>query len=286
MLKNWRFSEGEGEKRHRDAREFEAYLIVCLTKLLFFSPATNQLINIFSYLQEVLLTSSEFKSSGESFVVLNQQREVVHFANMSPSKQEEAIFKGLQQVATICQVENCREDCEALVHCEALEIEEIKIKQPRIKKEVKMLDLGISRKEKLGSALKKIGKKPKTQAEMEIFVKTRMAAYAEQSEKVKKQKAFVYVALLPLKKDFPLILSPQHLCEAIFNSKKDITVKYYIGKGLRDGLNDYHQSSPELSSLAKAMDSGERRLLQIKTFECDTIEEAEKLEAKLLVSKL
>ncbi|OXA61382.1 hypothetical protein Fcan01_02609 [Folsomia candida] len=260
LLKTWGFEVGCHAEKVKLARALEASLI------------------------EFALTSQEFKSNdGRECKFYNQQRELVAFFECSSEEQRRAsLEKAVKGVPFICCQEDCQ--CEAIAHFKSGECTPIKfpLKEKGV---VNPLNIGSASKT---SSKTKVDKKKKnplvTPAEIKVEVDRRLKDLQERRRQDPDHEHHVYITILARKQDFPGLCTARDICRAINNGgHAQAVILYYVGKGERDGMNKYHKHRPDLSAAAKKATGGDYWVIQVATFKCPSLEEAEKLEAKLLI---
>ncbi|XP_021949334.1 uncharacterized protein LOC110846802 [Folsomia candida] len=261
LLKTWGFEGGCHAEKVKLARALEASLI------------------------EFALTSEEFKSNdGRECKFYNQQRELgAFFECCSEEQRRTALEKAVKGVPFICCQEDCQ--CEAIAHLKSDECNPIKfpLKEKNV---VRPLNIGsASTKSPQTTKVDKKKKNPLvTPVEIKVEVHRRLKDLQERRRQDPDHEHHVYFTILARKQDFPGLHTARDVCRAINNGgHAQAVILYYVGKGERDGMNKYHKHSPDLSAVAKKASGGDYWVIQIATFKCSGLEEAEKLEAKLLM---
>ncbi|OXA61768.1 uncharacterized protein LOC118433843 [Folsomia candida] len=262
LLKTWGFEVGSHVEKVNASRALEASLI------------------------EFALTYQEFKShDGRECNFHNQHRELVAFFECCSEEQRRtSLEKAVKGVPFICCQEDCQ--CEAIAHLKSGECTPIKFPLKE-KSVVNPLSIGSATKT---SSKTKVDKKIKknsplvTPAEIKVEVDRRLKDLQERRRQDPDHEHHVYITILARKRDFPGLRTARDVCSAINNGgHAQAVILYYVGKGERDGMNKYHKHRPDLSAVAKKASGGDYWVTQIATFKCSSLEEAEKLEAKLLM---
>ncbi|XP_035705008.1 uncharacterized protein LOC118434813 isoform X1 [Folsomia candida] len=262
LLKIWEFKVGSHVEKVSVARALEASLM------------------------EFALTSQEFKSrDGKECKFYNQQRELgAFFKYCSKEQQKTSLEKAVKGVSFICCQEDCQGGCEAIAHLKSDECSPINfpLKEKIV---VRPLNIGSASKK---SSKTKVDKKKKnplvTPAEIKVEVDRRLKDLQERRRQDPDHEHHVYITILARKQDFPGLCTARDVCRAINNGgHAQAVILYYVGKGERDGMNYYHKHRADISAVAKKASGGDYWVIQIATFKCSSLEEAEKLEAKLLM---
>ncbi|OXA61388.1 hypothetical protein Fcan01_02605 [Folsomia candida] len=203
---------------------------------------------------------------------LNMRREASTFLTLPIADQEKAITDGVTGVPFLCRAAKCGPDCVAFLHLN--------------KKDCKILPFPIptqsnfQRPPQLLPPKKLLSDPHKIEKE----VADRIKQLRTRQDYEASRKACVYIALMPLTEQYGQ-LSPTEYCRHLNETPQvDETIQGYIGKNRQpSGVSDVHTRTPHLTNPGKAIFDGSRKCIQVGVIPRVNVDEAEKLEALLLV---
>lgn len=238
-------------------------------------------------MQNYLKALTSFTSPGEIPInLLNDKDECGAFCSLLPNAQEIFITDGVTGRTFVCIKDVCDGNCGAVIHLDPEKIKIANIAPKEKQSTIPGLNVAGGSSRQSGSSIQtSLNRRPRplTKENIESEVGKILSDLNTRGERLDEEPAYVYTVILPSRLEFPDTVSAETVVERIVRGESDGPTPYYIGEGRRDGMDDHHRVGIT-SAVAKIAHLEKRRVILIRTFQCASLAEARKLEARLLVS--
>ncbi|XP_035701976.1 uncharacterized protein LOC110842478 isoform X2 [Folsomia candida] len=249
LLKLWPFQGLTRKVNLENAHQFEAKLI------------------------EYALTGQKYTATdGSRLRWLNVRREAATFITLPIKQQEKAITDGLTGVPFLCRNAKCDGKCPSFLHLRKEDCKVLPFPTPT--------NVTVVEQTSLPSPKKRLTDPQKIKEGINIRLKKIQIV----ANLYNQRNTCVYISLLPLVEEYNEI-SPTDFCQNLDATPGvDKTTDCYIGKNNHDsGMHNAHTKTPHLTTPGQVLLDGSRKCVQVCKIPRVNVEEAENLEARLLV---